>query len=85
MIQQALTEGNISSGEWIEDPGVLEGKDVRWMNVALASDVDECLCAEDYGIATSDRSDDSGFDTPASTNHKVMILVMYTDHCVSAM
>jgi len=40
---------NFSIGEWIEDPGVLEGEDTSWMNVALPSDVDDNSTDADDG------------------------------------
>ncbi|KAJ6850545.1 uncharacterized protein M6B38_263400 [Iris pallida] len=55
----SLEGRSASCGEWIEDPGALEGEDVSWMNVALPSDVCEALGADDGGAATRDRSDDS--------------------------
>lgn len=37
----SLEGRNSSIADWIEDPGVLEGEDTSWMNVALPSDADD--------------------------------------------
>ncbi|XP_020268882.1 uncharacterized protein LOC109844304 isoform X2 [Asparagus officinalis] len=51
----SLDGRDFSIGEWIEDPGVLEGQDTSWMNVALPSDVDnDSIGVDDGGTEMSD-------------------------------